>query len=138
VGALWEEVVKQLEEEFATIGVNCSETWPGRIATRFEAIGESISYYTAYTRLSSRTHTDAEDTISLIYFKALGDEQLLMQMALETLAFSEYLVHYGAEFYLRALLLYTAVFGDSTAEEIGEDIGVIVTQMEAIGTEWGW
>jgi hypothetical protein len=63
---------------------------------------------------------------------------MLMQMALETLAFSEYLVHYGAVFYLKALLLYTAVFGDSTAEEIGEKIRVIVTQMEAIGTNWGW
>ncbi len=88
--------------------------------------------------MSSRTHTDAEDTISIIFFEALGDEHLLMQMARETLAFSEYLVHCGAEFYLKALLLYTAVFGDSKAEEIGEEIRVIVTQMEAIGTDWGW
>ena len=31
-----------------------------------------------------------------------------------------------------------AGFGDPTAKEIGEEIRVIVTQMEAIGTEWGW
>jgi hypothetical protein len=76
--------------------------------------------------------------ISYFFFTVLGDEQLLRQMSLEVLAFSEYLVHYGAHFYLKALLIYSAVFGGSKPEVIREEIGVIAAQMEAIGDTWGW
>lgn len=139
VGKHWEELVKRLEQEFAAIGVNHGdETWPKRIETRFEAIGELLSYRTAYARMSSQTHADAEDTISYFYFTVLGDEQLLRQMSLEVLAFSEYLVHYGVHFYLKALLRYSAVFGDSKPEVIHTEIGVIAAQMDAIGSAWGW
>jgi Family of unknown function (DUF5677) len=135
----WEELVKRLELEFATIGVNHGdETWPKRIETRFEAIGELLSYRIAYARMSSQTHADAEATLSYVFFTVLGDEQLLRQMSLEVLAFSEYLVHYGAHFYLKALLSYSAVFGGSKPEVIREEIGVIAAHMEAIGDAWGW
>jgi hypothetical protein len=140
VRAQWEELVKRLEQEFESIGVDHSdEVWPSRIERRFEVIGELISYRTVYARMSSQTHANAEETISYFFSKALGDEQLLRQMSLETLAFSEYLVHYGAHFYLEALGRYDAVFGDSTAERnVGKECSSIFAQMEAIGNEWGW
>jgi hypothetical protein len=139
VWAQREKYVKRLEQEFENIGVNRGdEIWPNSITRRFEAIGESVSYRTAYARMSSQTHADAEDTISYFSFKALGDEQLLTQMSLETLAFSEYLVHYGAHFYLEALARYSVVFADSTAEKIRKESAFIITQVETIGNEWGW
>jgi hypothetical protein len=139
---LWaqrEDLLKKIEQEFTSIGVDSGdEIWPTRIETRFQEIGEAISYRTAYARMSSQTHADAEDTINYFSATALGDERLLMRMSTETLAFSEYLVHYGAHFYLEALRQYRVVFGKVRAEDVGEEIDVIVAQMEAIGDAWGW
>jgi hypothetical protein len=64
---------------------------PRRLGTHREALAE-------------QTHADAEDTISYFFFKVFGDEQLLRQMSLEVLAFSEFLVRYGTDYYLKALL----------------------------------
>jgi hypothetical protein len=88
--------------------------------------------------MSSQTHADAEDTISFFFFKALADESMMMRMASEVLAFSEYLVHYGAHFYLEELGRYEAVIGSSTAGTIGKEMGSIYAQMKAVGDEWGW
>lgn len=105
-----EEFVKRLELEFFPNGIDLGdEKWPN-ITGRFKEIGELISYRTAYARMSSQTHADAEDTISYILFKVQGDDQLMKQMSFETIAFSEYLVHYSAYFYLEALGQYGTVF----------------------------
>ena len=59
-------------------------------------------------------------------------------MSSEVLAFSEYLVHYGAHFYLKASLRYISVFADYKLLETHKEMGVIAAEMEAIGRAWGW
>ncbi len=49
--------------------------------------------------LATKYGAKAEDTISFFFFAARGSEWLMRRMASEVLAFSEYLVHYGAHVY---------------------------------------
>lgn len=67
------------EEEFSQFGpLNLNEPWP-KIVDRFEQIGEAVAYRTAYSRLSSQTHADAEDTLNYIFFTTNGDEEKLFK-----------------------------------------------------------
>lgn len=133
-----EELVKQLELEFLSAGFDPNgEKWP-KIAGRFEAIGELVSYRTAYARMSSQTHADAEDTISFILSKVHGDDQSMLRMASETMAFSEYLIHYSARFFVEALGQYDAVFAGTPSDKTISGIDAINVQMAAIGESWGW
>lgn len=79
--ANYEQFVEQMRHDFSSAGFETEgKKWPN-IADRFEAIGESVSYRTAYARMSSQTHADAEDRISYIWARVIEDEQLIEQMS---------------------------------------------------------
>jgi len=52
-------------------------------------------------------------------------EWSMRQMASDVLAFSAYLVHYGAYFYVKSLERYKVVCGGSAADEVDEEISLI-------------
>jgi Family of unknown function (DUF5677) len=136
--AHYEQFVQRMVQDFSFAGFEPeAKKWPN-VADRFKAIGESVSYRTAYARMSSQTHADAEDSISYIMARVLDDEQQMALMSSETIAFSEYLVHYGAQFYLEAAREYEAVFSDAASERYAWSIRVITTHMGDIGEAWGW
>ncbi len=84
--------------------------WPN-ISDRFTAVGESIAYRTVYARMSSQTHNDAEDTINYLIGVISGNEELLVQGAIETVNFSRFLVNYGVSFFLKSCIKYCEEFG---------------------------
>jgi hypothetical protein len=125
------------EREFGTFGpVNLNELWP-RIIERFEQAGEAAAYRTVYARLSSQTHADAEDTLSLIFFQTQGQEGLL-QMAEETVAFTQYLMGYSAFFYLVALKSLSETFKLGCPKELDTSITATLKQMGELADQWKW
>lgn len=126
------------EREFATISTIDSTLRFPNVADRFSQIDESAAYRTAYARLSSQTHVDAEDTINYVFFKMRGDEKALEHMSLETIAFSEYMVLFGTRFYLLALRAMIETFGLRESGPVANSLAVVEEQMNEIGTEWKW
>jgi Family of unknown function (DUF5677) len=126
------------EKEFLQFGpLNLNEPWP-KIVDRFEQIGEAVAYRTAYARLSSQTHADAEDTLNYIFFTTNRDEEKLSQMARETVAFTQYLIAYGAFFYLSAMKTFCEAFKLNPATEIDASIAAVLRGMHEVADVWKW
>ena len=135
---LRKEWLKGAESEFAQFGpVNLNEPWP-KIFDRFEQIGEAVAYRTAYARLSSQTHADAEDTLNYIFFSSNGDEEKLFQMAQETVAFTQYLIAYSTFFCLSAMKKFCEAFKLKSPTEIDTSVAKVLAGMEEIGDMWKW
>ncbi|MDQ3009980.1 MAG: DUF5677 domain-containing protein [Acidobacteriota bacterium] len=129
----------QSEKEFGALAaIDLTAEWPRSIAQRFAPIGEAAAYRTAYARLSSQTHADAEDTISYIMATCLGDNSLLERMAEETRAFSEFLLAYGAYFYLLALKKLCETYRTSIPAELDSGTQQMLSHMREISTTWQW
>lgn len=130
--------LESAEIEFAQFGqLNLKEPWPN-VAERFRAIGEEVAYRTAYARLSSQTHGDAEDTLNYIFFKLMGDEQLIVQMAEETVAFSQYLIGYSVYYYLIAMKHFCETFKLTEGGGIESSLREVLRAMNEIGDSWNW
>jgi len=126
------------EREFAQFGpLNLNEPWP-KLVDRFEQIGEAVAYRTAYARLSSQTHADAEDTLNYIFFSVNGNEEKLFQMAQETVAFTQYLIAYSTFFYLLAMKKFCEAFRLNYPAEIDASIAKVLGGMEEICDVWKW
>jgi hypothetical protein len=130
--------LEDAESEFARFGtVNLNEPWP-KIVDRFDQIGEAVAYRTAYARLSSQTHADAEDTLNYIFFSSNADEGKLFQMAQETVAFTQYLIGYSTFFYLLAMKAFCEAFQLNPPNGIDASIAKVLGGMEEIGAMWKW
>jgi hypothetical protein len=130
-------ILEQLEAEFASVRpVDLTTEWP-TIAGRFAAIGEALAYRTAYARLSSQTHADAEDSINYMVARVTG-EQMVRQMSEETIAFSEYLVYFAVHFYVLALRDVCVALDLAPPSEVVLTDGLATQRMLEIAKGWGW
>src|SRR5262249_11693741 len=77
-----------------------------------------VNYRTTYARLCAETHSDPEETLRYFAGKVFGDARLLERMAIETVAFSRFMLYYALSYFLRAAHRYAQVFGmeQATAE----------------------
>jgi predicted O-linked N-acetylglucosamine transferase (SPINDLY family) len=131
-------ILMQFESELGLLStIDLKARWP-HIKERFDSIGESIAYRNVYGRLSSQTHTDAEDTINYMICKTNGDNALIEQMSLETLAFSEFFMVSSVEFYLQAMKKTCATFSISVPTELERAIEYCISHMNIIADDWGW
>jgi hypothetical protein len=91
--------------------------WPA-IADRFNALDLGVNYRTIYARLCAETHSDPEETLRYFVGKASGDAQLFERMAVESVAFSRFMLYSALSYFLRAANRYAQVFGmeQATAE----------------------
>lgn len=132
-------LVKRLEQEFgAVVSVDLDLRWPSRISERFDAVGESLGYRTAYARLSSQVHGDAEDTLNYMVGKLCDDQQLFECMAMETIGYSEFLVFYGLRAYLLALGELCRTFAGAAPAIVANGVTGASDAMEDIGKQWRW
>jgi hypothetical protein len=65
-------------------------SWPN-ISSRFELIGDNLSYRTFYARLCTATHFDAEETLRYVIGKATSPE-MFEKFAVETVMFSRFVL----------------------------------------------
>jgi hypothetical protein len=130
--------LEQTEVEFRSKGpVDTTMSWPN-VAVRFERIGETPAYRTAYARLSSQTHIDAEDTINYVISSAMDNEENLLRMGAETVAFSEYLLLFGSQFYFFALRDLCSAWDLEIPGKLREGVRLAGEQMAELGEAWGW
>jgi hypothetical protein len=83
--------------------------WP-TIAQRFQAIGREVDYRTIYARLSSQVHSDAEDVLSDLVFRCVGDEAMREKATGEAYQFSRMIVVTSARWCVLAAGSYGAGF----------------------------
>ena len=88
--------------------------------------------------MSSQTHADAEDTLNYIFFTTNRDEEKLSQMAQETVAFTQYLIAYGAFFYLSAMKTFCEAFNLNPATEIDASIAAVLRGIHEVADVWKW
>lgn len=140
VKLLRSQFVKVLEHEFREYStIDDSLKFAKNISDRFTAVGEQFAYRVAYARLSSQTHMDAEDTINYMVAKLSGNQRQMEQMGLETVAFSDYMIHLGSHFYLKMLKEFVTTFDLlESAQVIESSERQIVDQMSDIGDQWNW
>ena len=134
------ELVGRLEREFVALGVliDSDAKWPN-VFDRFRSIDDEVGYRTAYSRLSSQTHSDAEDTINYIIASRCEDKNLAQSIGLETVAFSEYLVLYAVRAYFISLRELCSTFGAPRPNpELAQGCGDVEEKMGEISTVWGW
>ena len=110
-------VCKLIEEVGLTEAEVAKVPWPA-IADRFKALNLEVNYRTIYARLCAETHSDPEETLRYFVGKVFGDARLLERMAIETVAFSRFMLYYALSYFLRAAYRYAQVFGmeQATAE----------------------
>jgi len=101
-------VVERIRETFGIGAQDSIEAWP-KVAGRFEAIGSSDHYRTVYARLSSQTHSDAEETLRYFVGKISGNETLFNQMAIETVEFTRMMLLFAVADFIRATILFASV-----------------------------
>jgi hypothetical protein len=70
------------------------------------AIGCGIEYRTLYSRLSSETHADAEETLRYFVGKTHADPIIFEAMALETIMFTRFLIYNAIVFFIKACGAY--------------------------------
>lgn len=122
----------------AGLSVDGSIEWPRKISKRFGGIGESAAYYTAYFRMSTQTHGDAEDTISYMLATLLDDENMKSRLGREAVAFSEYLVLFGALYYLRSIQRICDTYLHVRTTHIGQGEALLLNAMHELSRQWGW
>jgi len=109
------DLLGRLRQELVTCGVRLgSEEWP-KIVTRFEAVGEALSYRTFYGRMSSQVHSDAEETIRFFVARVGADERIRERMAMETVWFSRLMLYFAVQRFLAATSAYGRYYGMSEA-----------------------
>jgi hypothetical protein len=130
--------LEQTEVEFRSqCTIDTTVRWPN-VADRFERIGETLAYRTVYARLSSQTHVDAEDTINYVIVSAMDNEETLRRMSAETVAFSEYLLSFGSQFYFCALRDLCSAWDLEIPGELGEGMRLVGEQMVELAEAWRW
>jgi hypothetical protein len=93
-----------------------SEPWPRTIEDRFKVLGHPLDYRTIYSRMSSETHADAEETLRYLVGR-LGTEEQFEAMALETVWMTRLYIHYAVSWFVRASMLYAARYNMMEAAE---------------------
>jgi hypothetical protein len=86
------------------------EVWPS-VAGRFEAIGASDHYRTVYARLSSQTHSDAEETLRYFVGVMSDSEELMNRIGLETIEFTGMMVLFAVSDFVKVSMLFASVHG---------------------------
>jgi hypothetical protein len=133
-----QNTIEDLHEQFGVARDEATESWPGAVLSRFEAIGQVTSYRTFYTRLSSSVHGDAEETLRYLIGKASGDEAILRQMGAETVEFCRYVVFESAAMYMLATSAYAYAFHcHSEADRLRKGMAEIRDQMELFADRIG-
>lgn len=84
------------------------EVWPN-IAGRFRAIGAVDHYRTVYARLSSQTHSDAEETLRYFGGVMSGSEELMEKMGIETVEYTRMMLLFAVSDFVKASALFTIV-----------------------------
>ena len=133
-----EELEGWVESQGNVLGGADVFEWPSQMATIFEAIGETGTYRTAYSRLSSQVHVDPEDTLNYVMALLANDEQLLDAIGLETVMFSEYLVLYASQFYMGMLRDVCVTYKADVPQDLLAGIVATEGRMRAIGRSAGW
>lgn len=77
-----------------------TDAWPPNLIDRFKAVERLIDYYTSYHRLSNSSHMSAEDTISFLIAYSTMDEDKMLEMGLEAIAFSIMMTRIAMTFYI--------------------------------------
>lgn len=91
------------------------------IKDKFVELGLEIDYYTVYAALCSQTHSDAEDLMNYFVFTALGDQELINKVAIETVNFSRLMMYYAVKYYIMASGCYAIRFDLKNALEIATE-----------------
>ncbi|MDD3595591.1 DUF5677 domain-containing protein [Sulfuricurvum sp.] len=135
-----QSIHQESENGLREIGIdfNPIERWPSKISKRFSDVGESTMYATGYARMSSQVHGDAEDTLNYMLLSVSDDEDLKMNMALETLAFTEYCIFLGVLYYLKSVKDFQQVFYSVYDNKLDDYETKLVSEMEKIAQEWEW
>lgn len=111
--------------------------WPQSIYDQFVQIGEESAYRTVYARLSSRTHSDAEDVLTYYLMVSQGNKILLEKAADEAVNYSRFMVYIALEFYLKASLRYSETFRLNIVESLKMGLAIIDHQIQLISSEIG-
>ena len=99
-------IVEQMRVSFS-VGTQ-QETWPN-VAARFEAIGAADHYRTVYARLSSQTHSDAEETLRYFVGVMSGSEELMDKMRIETVEFTRMMLLFAVSDFVKASMAFASV-----------------------------
>jgi len=100
-------IVEQIRINF---GVGSQqEVWPS-VAGRFEAIGAADHYRTVYARLSSQTHSDAEETLRYFVGVISGSEELMNNIGIETVEFTRMMLFFAVSDFAKASIAFASVY----------------------------
>jgi hypothetical protein len=99
------ELVGQIRAQF---GVDQRLGWPN-VSDRFEAIGWAAHYRTVYARLSSQTHSDAEDTLRYFAGVTSGSQALIDEMGMETVHFTMIMILFAVSDFVKASIVFAAI-----------------------------
>lgn len=106
--------------------------WPS-VASRFEALGLADAYRTVYSRTSSQIHVDAEETIRYFLAVMSPDESLRERMALESWAFSRYMLYFAVKYYLMACGTFALTYGmKSQLRPLNDGIKIIDKELHEL------
>ena len=99
-------IVDQIRVSF---GVSAQvEIWPS-VAGRFEAIAAAGHYRTVYARLSSQTHSDAEETLRYFVGVMSGSEELMNKMGIETVEYTRMMLLFAVSDFLKVSILFASI-----------------------------
>lgn len=97
-----EDIVENLKNEAALyLNINENIQIARKIFPMFVDLGEELLYYNIYSRLSSESHTTAEDTIDYIYHTSYSNEDTKIFWANELLASRKLMFYIGVREFIK-------------------------------------
>jgi hypothetical protein len=100
-------IVEQIRLNFG-VGTQ-QEVWPS-VAGRFEAVGAADHYRTVYARLSSQTHSDAEETLRYFVGAISGSAELMDNMGIETVEFTRMMLFFAVSDFVKASIAFASIY----------------------------
>lgn len=100
-----------IDDVFREMGVDVAKqpSW-GKIAARFEAMGQALDYRTIYYALSSQMHNDAEELLNMFVVHSTGDPVAIERLKNETYSFAWFCLTLAIREYSGAVACYLFSF----------------------------
>lgn len=112
--------------------------WPKSVLQRFSEIEDALSYRTIYARMSSETHSDAEETVRYFLGKVHNDPTILEKMALETIEMTRFYIYYAVSMFLNACLAYAKIYSlETSSAYIQKEIDKVQSELSDISLRIG-
>lgn len=131
----------------AHCGIDPEKTnnWPGLI-DRLTELGRRIDYRTVYAAMCSQSHHDAEDVLNYFANSVVGADEIAERMEREADTFSVFMVLFGLQWFVEAILAVcrhlkfptVVAEGENSLKRITNELHVVAPHLDTGGFPENW